>query len=81
MANDTCEIWEKPENLRRRHGHEVYEIDYEKGTVKFVRVFCICSLCALGIHGPGPPFTQARGTLYPGKEFPTRGGRSMPSKS
>lgn len=52
MANDTCEICgRKPENLRQRQGHEAYDIDYEKGTVTFVRVFCIDSLCHLfGIH-------------------------------
>lgn len=71
MANDTCEICgEKPENLRRRHGHEVYEIDYEKGTVKFVRVFCICSLCHLGgIHtGRAITLYKQGNPLYP-KEF------------
>lgn len=71
MANDTCEICgEKPENLRRRHGHEVYEIDYEKGTVKFVRVFCICSLCHLGgIHtGRAITLFKQGNPLYP-KEF------------
>lgn len=52
LADDTCEICgRKPENLRQRQGHEAYDIDYEKGTVKFVRVFCIDSLCHLfGIH-------------------------------
>ena len=68
MANDTCEICgEKPENLRRRHGHEVYEIDYEKGTVKFVRVFCICSLCHLGgIHtGRALTLHKQGNPLYP----------------
>lgn len=71
MANDTCEICgERPENLRRRHGHEVYEIDYEKGTVKFVRVFCICSLCHLGgIHtGRAITLHKQGNPLYP-KEF------------
>lgn len=52
LADDTCEICgRKPENLRQRQGHEAYDIDYEKGTVTFVRVFCIDSLCHLfGIH-------------------------------
>lgn len=46
MAENTCEICgAKPENLRHRHGHEVYEIDYVNGTAKFVKVFCVCSLC------------------------------------
>ena len=70
-ANDTCEICgEKPEELRRRHGHEVYEIDYEKGTAKFVRVFCICSLDHLGCIHTGRAITLYKqgNPLYP-KEF------------
>lgn len=70
-ANDTCEICgAKPENLRNRHGHEVYEIDYEKGVVKFVRVFCLCSLCHLGgIHtGRAITLFKQGNPLYP-KEF------------
>lgn len=52
VANDTCEICgTRPENLRQRHGHEAFDIDYEKGTATFVRVFCVCSLCHIfGIH-------------------------------
>ncbi len=52
LADDTCEICgAKPENLRQRHGHEAFDIDYEKGTATFVRVFCVCSLCHIfGIH-------------------------------
>lgn len=52
LANDTCEICgRKPENPRQRQGHEAYDVDYEKGTVTFVRVFCIDALCHLfGIH-------------------------------
>lgn len=70
-ANDTCEICgAKPENLRHRHGHEVYEIDYEKGTVKFVRVFCVCALCHLGCIHSGRAITLYKqdNPLYP-KEF------------
>ena len=70
-ADDTCEICGcKPENLRQRHGHEVYEIDYEKGIVKFVRVFCVCSLCHLGgIHtGRAITLYKQGSPLYP-KEF------------
>lgn len=70
-ANNTCEICgAKPENLRHRHGHEVYEIDYEKGTVKFVRVFCVCSLCHLGCIHSGRALTlyKQNNPLYP-KEF------------
>lgn len=70
-ADDTCEICgAKPENLRHRHGHEVYEIDYEKGIVKFVRVFCICSMCHLaGIHtGRAITLFKQGNPLYP-KEF------------
>lgn len=58
QANDTCEICGfKPEDLRKRHGHEVYEIDYAKGTAKFVRVFCVCSLCHLGCIHTGRALT------------------------
>jgi hypothetical protein len=70
-ANNTCEICgEKPEQLRRRHGHEVYEIDYEKGTAKFVRVFCICSLDHLACIHTGRAITLYKqgNPLYP-KEF------------
>lgn len=71
QANDTCEICgAKPEQYRRRHGHEVYEIDYEKGTAKFVRVFCICSLDHLGCIHTGRAITLFKqgNPLYP-KEF------------
>lgn len=77
-ANNTCEICgAKPENLRHRHGHEVYEIDYEKGTVKFVRVFCICSLCHLGgIHtGRALTLYKQNNPLYP-KEFLLEGAEN-----
>lgn len=70
-ADNTCEICgDKPENLRHRHAHEVYEIDYEKGTVKFVRAFCICSLDHLGCIHTGRAITlhKAESPLYP-KEF------------
>ena len=34
-ADDTCEICGyKPEDAHKRHAHEVYSIDYEKGEVK-----------------------------------------------
>lgn len=51
-ANDTCEICGyKPENMRDRHAHEVYSIDYENGTSTFVRTICLCSRCHVyGIH-------------------------------
>ena len=71
QADDTCEICgEKPENLRHRHGHEVYTIDYEKGTVTFQRVFCICALCHLGCIHTGRAITLYKqgNPLYP-KEF------------
>lgn len=70
-ANDTCEICGyKPEKLRQRHGHEVYEISYSQGTAKFVRVFCVCSLCHLGgIHtGRAITLFKQGNPLYP-KEF------------
>lgn len=71
LADNTCEICgEKPENLRHRHAHEVYEIDYEKGTVKFVRAFCICYLDHLGCIHTGRAITLYKqgNPLYP-KEF------------
>lgn len=70
-ADNTCEICgDKPENLRHRHAHEVYGIDYEKGTVKFVRAFCICALDHLGCIHTGRAITlyKAHSPLYP-KEF------------
>lgn len=71
LADDTCEICgEKPENLRHRHGHEVYEIDYRKGTAKFVRVFCVCALDHLGCIHTGRAITLYKhgNPLYP-REF------------
>lgn len=71
MADNTCEICgEKPENLRHRHAHEVYSIDYEKGEVRFVRAFCICALDHLGCIHTGRAITlfKHNNPLYP-KEF------------
>ena len=71
MAHDTCEICgEKPDNPRRRHGHEVYDIDYEAGTATFKRVFCICSLDHLACIHTGRAITLYKqgNPLYP-KEF------------
>ena len=68
QANDTCEICGyKPENLRHRHGHEVYEIDYAKGTAKFVKVFCVCSMCHLACIHTGRALTlwKKDNPLYP----------------
>lgn len=70
-ADDTCEICgDKPENLRNRHGHETYSIDYEQGTVKFERVFCICKRCHLGGTHTGRAITLYKqdNPLYP-REF------------
>lgn len=70
-ADNTCEICGyKPEILRRRHAHEVYEIDYEKGEAKFVRAFCVCSLDHLGCIHTGRAITLygEDNPLYP-KEF------------
>ena len=67
-ANDTCEICgTKPENLRHRHGHEVYEISYSQGTAKFIRVFCVCSLCHLACIHTGRALTlwKQNNPLYP----------------
>lgn len=71
QAEDTCEICRaKPENLRHRHGHEAYTIDYEKGIVTFQRVFCVCALCHLGCIHTGRAITLYKqgNPLYP-KEF------------
>lgn len=71
QADDTCEICgEKPDNLRHRHAHEVYSIDWEKGTVTFQRVFCVCALCHLGCIHTGRAITLFKqgNPLYP-KEF------------
>lgn len=70
-ADDTCEICgAKPENLRHRHGHEVYKIDYAHGTAEFDRVFCVCSLCHLACIHTGRALTLYKqgNPLYP-KEF------------
>lgn len=75
QANDTCEICGyKPENLRHRHGHEVYEIDYAHGTAKFVKVFCLCSLCHLACIHTGRALTlwKKKNPLYP-TEFLLKG--------
>lgn len=70
-AGNKCEICgEEPENLRYRHAHEVYSIDYEKGEVRFVRAFCICALDHLGCIHTGRAITLFKqgNPLYP-KEF------------
>lgn len=67
-ADDTCEICgAKPENLRHRHGHEVYKIDYAHGTAEFDRVFCVCSLCHLACIHTGRALTlwKQNNPLYP----------------
>lgn len=67
-AHDTCEICgRKPDNLRNRHGHEVYEIDYAHGTAKFVKVFCLCSVCHLACIHTGRALTlwKKGNPLYP----------------
>lgn len=67
-ANDTCEICgAHPENLRHRHGHEVYKIDYAHGTAEFDRVFCVCSLCHLACIHTGRALTlwKQGNPLYP----------------
>lgn len=70
-ADDTCEICgDKPENLKHRHAHEVYEIDYENGIVKFVRAFCVCALDHIGAIHTGRAITMYKNgsPLFP-KEF------------
>jgi len=70
-AEDTCEICGyKPDNLRNRHAHEVFEIDYEKGEARFVRAFCVCALDHLGCIHTGRAITLYKqgNPIYP-KEF------------
>lgn len=70
-ANDTCEICgDCPENKRHRHSHEVFSIDYEKGTSTFVRCFCVCALDHLACIHTGRAITLYKqgNPLYP-KEF------------
>lgn len=77
QAEDTCEICgDCPEEKRRRHGHEAYKIDYETGTVEFVRVYCLCSLCHLGCIHTGRAITlyNQKNPLYP-KEFLLEGAK------
>lgn len=52
QADDTCEICgRKPVDLRGRQSHEVYSIDYERGTAKFEKCVCLCKSDHLfGIH-------------------------------
>ena len=67
-ADDTCEICGcKPENLRHRHGHEVYDIDYANGVAKFDRVCCLCAKCHLGCIHTGRAITlwKNHNPLYP----------------
>lgn len=46
QADDTCEICgRKPVDLRGRQSHEVYSIDYERGTAKFEKCVCLCKAC------------------------------------
>lgn len=70
-ANDTCEICgECPEDKRKRHAHEVYVIDYEKGTCTFIGVFCICALDHLGAIHTGRAVTLwSKGSPLATKEF------------
>lgn len=67
-ADNTCEICgAKPDNLRHRHGHEVYEIDYARGIAKFHRVYCVCALCHLACIHTGRALTlwKKNNPLYP----------------
>ena len=77
-ANDTCEICgRKPVNLRQKHAHEVYKIDYKKGTSTFARCVCCCALCHLGgIHtGRAITLFKQGNPLYP-KEFLLEGAEN-----
>lgn len=75
LANDTCEICgERPEDLRKRHAHEAYVIDYEKGTATFVGVFCLCALDHLGAIHTGRALTLwSKGSPLISKDFLLKG--------
>lgn len=70
-AHDTCEICgECPEDKRKRHAHECYVIDYEKGTCTFIGVFCVCALDHLGAIHTGRALTLwSKGSPLITKEF------------
>lgn len=55
---------------RQLHAHELYDIDYENGTSKFVRCVALCAKCHLGgIHtGRAITLFKQKNPLYP-KEF------------
>ena len=76
LANYTCEICgaEVGKDIEKRdyHGHELYSINYETGTVKFERVVGICALChtrcihtgrAFTMYKKGNPFMTAKMVL------------------
>lgn len=74
-AGDTCQICGyHPDNLKHRHGHEVYDIDYANGVATFKGVFCLCSLCHLGCIHTGRALTlwKKGNPLYP-TEFLLKG--------
>lgn len=50
-ADMTCEICGQKQEPGFCDCHELYDIDYVHGTVKFVRTICLCRTChRLGIH-------------------------------
>lgn len=50
-ADMTCEICGEKQEPGHCDCHELYDIDYVHGTVKFVRTICLCRKChRLGIH-------------------------------
>ena len=50
-ADMTCEICGKKQEPGHCDAHEIYDIDYKKGTATFVKVVCLCRTChRLGIH-------------------------------
>lgn len=51
QADMTCEICGEKQEPGYCDCHELYDIDYVHGTVKFVRTICLCRKChRLGIH-------------------------------
>lgn len=51
QADNTCEICGEKQEKGFVDAHELYDIDYKKGTSTFVRTICLCRKChRYGIH-------------------------------
>ena len=80
-ANFTCEICGAKVGVdiekRQLHSHELFQIDYKKGTSTFVRCVALCAKCHLGGLHTGRAYTLHRNgnVLYP-KDFLLEGARN-----